>query len=101
MRAGNGTWCYMAPEQARSGEVDAAADVWGLDLVIYAAATRSNPLADIAEELDVEEPQLHARPEPLRRVRPRLPTELSTLVDACLDLEPVARPELDEVVGRL
>ena len=49
MRAGNGTWCYMAPEQARGGEIGAPADVWGLGIVLYAAATRSNPLADIAE----------------------------------------------------
>jgi serine/threonine protein kinase len=101
MRAGNGTWCYMAPEQARGGDVDAAADLWGLGIVLYAAATRSNPLADIAEQLDVDEPQLHARPPPLRRTRPRLPAELSTLIDACLELEPGARPGLDEVLRRL
>ena len=101
MRAGNGTWCYMAPEQARGGEVGAAADVWGVGIVIYAAATRTNPLADIAEELDVDEPQLHARPRPLRRARPRLPAGLSTLIDACLELQPAARPGVDEALGRL
>jgi serine/threonine protein kinase len=101
MRAGHGTWCYMAPEQARGGEVDAAADVWGLGIVLYAAGLRSNPLGDIAERLDVDEPQLHARPAALRRARPRLPAALATLVDACLELEPGARPGLDEVLRRL
>jgi serine/threonine protein kinase len=101
MRAGNGTWCYMAPEQARGGEIDAAADLWGLGIVLYAAALRGNPLADVAEQLDVDEPQLHARLPPLRRARPRLPAELSKLIDACLEREPGARPGLDEVLRRL
>ena len=101
MRAGNGTWCYMAPEQARGGEIAAPADVWGLGIVLYAAALRSNPLADIADELDVDEPQLHARLPLLRRARPRLPAELSTLIDACLEPDPGERPELDEALRRL
>ncbi len=28
--AGIGTWCYLAPEQARGGELGPAADVWGI-----------------------------------------------------------------------
>jgi eukaryotic-like serine/threonine-protein kinase len=101
MRAGNGTWCYMAPEQARGGEIGAPADVWGLGIVLYAAALRSNPLADVADELAVDEPQLHARVPLLRRARPRLPVALSTLIDACLEPQPGDRPELDHVLRRL
>jgi serine/threonine protein kinase len=101
MRAGNGTWCYMAPEQARGGDVDAAADVWGLGIVLYAAATRSNPLADLAEQLDVDDPQLHAGPAPLQCARAPIPAELTTLIDACLQLEPGARPGLDDVLPQL
>jgi serine/threonine protein kinase len=101
MRAGNGTWCYMAPEQARGGDVRAAADVWGLGIVLCAAATRSNPLARIADDLDVDEPQLHARVPLLRKARPRLPAELSGLVDACLEPEPGDRPQLDEALRLL
>ncbi|HEX6026840.1 MAG TPA: protein kinase [Solirubrobacter sp.] len=97
IKAGNGTWCYMAPEQARGGAVDAAADVWGLGIVLYCAATRTNPLADLADELDVDDPQLHARPPLLRARRPCLPAELTALVDACLELDAAARPPLDEV----
>jgi serine/threonine protein kinase len=101
MRAGNGTWCYMAPEQARGGEIGPAADVWGLGIVLCAAALRRNPLAEVAEELDVDEPQLHARLPLMRRARPRLPTELSTLIDACLEPRPEDRPELDDALRRL
>lgn len=95
MPAGNGTWCYMAPEQVRGGDVDAAADVWGLGIVLYAAALRTNPLADLADELDVDDPQLQARLASLRRQRPRLPRALTTLVDACLEPDAVDRPPLD------
>jgi eukaryotic-like serine/threonine-protein kinase len=101
MRAGNGTWCYMAPEQARGGEIGPPADVWGLGIVLYAAALRSSPLAELADELDVDEPQLHARLPLLRRARPRLPAELSELVDACLEPRPDDRPRLDEALHGL
>jgi eukaryotic-like serine/threonine-protein kinase len=98
---GHGTWCYMAPEQVRGGEIAAPADVWGLGIVLYAAATSSNPLADLAEQLDVDDPQLHARLPALRRTRPRLPAELRTLIDACVQPAPGARPALDEILPRL
>jgi len=101
MRAGNGTWCYMSPEQARGGAVAAAADVWGLGIVLYAAATRSNALADLADALDVDDPQPHARPALLRHRRPRLPAELTALIDACLEPAPPARPPLDSALRTL
>ena len=44
--AGTGTWCYMAPEQARGGEVDEAADVWGVGVVLWEAACGDTPFAD-------------------------------------------------------
>ena len=36
---GVGTWCYMAPEQVRGGDLGPAADVWGLGVVLYEALT--------------------------------------------------------------
>lgn len=101
MPAGNGTWCYMAPEQVHGGEIDAAADVWGLGIVVYAAALRTNPLADLADELDVDDPQLHVRLPLLRELRPRLPRRLTALVDACLEPDPGDRPELPEAFETL
>jgi hypothetical protein len=85
----------------RGGDIGPAADVWGLGIVLYAAALRSNPLAEIADDLDVDEPQLHARLPLLRQARPRLPAELTLLVDACLEPQPGDRPELGPALRRL
>jgi eukaryotic-like serine/threonine-protein kinase len=101
MRPGNGTWCYMAPEQVRGGDVGAAADVWGLGIVLYASALGTNPLADLADDLDVDDPQLHARLPLLRARRPRLPRALTELVDASLEPDPAVRPSMDEALGAL
>lgn len=101
VRAGHGTWSYMAPEQVRGGAVDAATDVWGLGIVLMTAALGANPLEDRADELDVEDPQLHGRLPLLARERPRLPRELTTLVDACLEPADADRPGVDDVLPRL
>ena len=98
---GNGTWCYMAPEQVTGGPVGPAADVWGAGVVLACAALGTNPLADRADELDVDDPQLHGRLPFVARERPRLPRALTALVDACLEPRPEARPELDELLRGL
>ena len=101
MRAGNGTWCYMAPEQVRGGNVGPAADAWGLGIVLYCAATQTNALADLADDLDVDDPQLHARLEPLGEVAEDLPDPLTRIVDACLDRDAGRRPSVDEALRAL
>jgi serine/threonine protein kinase len=96
-KAGVGTWCFMAPEQARGGLVGPPADVWGVGIVLHAAATGDTPFADG----DGQYPQLHATAPPLRHERPRLPRALTRAVDACLDPDPAARPSLGELRAQL
>jgi serine/threonine protein kinase len=92
VRAGRGTWCNMAPEQARGGTVGPAADVWGLGTVLYEAATGENPLF----ALD----QLEERVPAVRGVR-RLPAPLAELIDACLEPAAADRPSVDAVLATL
>jgi serine/threonine protein kinase len=97
MRPGGGTWSSMAPEQARGGLVESPADAWGLGLVLYEAWSGIAPLLDIADELDVDEPQLHARVPPVRTARRGLPRVLAEVIDACLEPEPSDRPAVAEI----
>jgi len=87
----------MAPEQVRGGEVGAAADVWGLGVVMHEAAMGRAPLLELADELDSDTPQLDARIPALRRLRPRLPRVLAGAIDASLEPDPAARPTMAEL----
>ena len=97
IEAGLGTWCYMAPEQARGGEVGAPADVWGIGMLLFAAAAGDSPFADGEEEY----PQLHSRAPAIGSERKRLPRPLSALIDAALEADPTTRPTIAEMRGVL
>jgi eukaryotic-like serine/threonine-protein kinase len=80
---GVGTWCYQAPEQEAGGELGPAADVWGLGMTLYEAAT--------GDEVEGRPPSS----------RGRTADPLAAAIDACLEPEPTARPSLDELMHRL
>jgi eukaryotic-like serine/threonine-protein kinase len=87
-RAGVGTWCYMAPEQARGGELGPAADVWGIGGLLYEAATGTCAF----DGDDDEYPQLTRRADPVGRRRRGLPGSLAAAIDACLEPDAARRP---------
>lgn len=95
-RPGVGTWCYMAPEQARGGEVGPPADVWGIGGVLFEAATGA-----CAFDGDEEYPQLVRGAVPVARARRGLPGRLAAAIDACLSADPAARPTLPRLAAAL
>lgn len=115
--AGIGTHYYLSPEQARGDVLGPAADVWGIGVVLFEAATGEpafdDPDApdDGDDDLDYDEsgsesldegdyPQLTATARRIDELRP-LPRELADLVAACLDPSPELRPSVDELMRRL
>jgi serine/threonine protein kinase len=95
-RPGVGTWCYMAPEQARGGMVGEPADAWGIGVVLWEVACGDTPFGDES----VPYPQLEGRAPSLRSQR-RLPRALADVVDRCLEPDARARPTLAELRAAL
>jgi serine/threonine protein kinase len=85
-----GTAAYLAPEQARGGEVTAAADLYGLGAVLYELLTGRPPRTVTSlGELGGFEPY---RLRDLREAEPRVPAALAEVVMRCLAFAPAERP---------
>ena len=85
-----GTPAYMSPEQARSGAVDGRTDVYSLGATLYEVLTLQAP----AKGRDVAETVLQILskdPTPPRRLEPRIPRDLETIVQCALEKEPARR----------
>ena len=119
---GVGTWCNLAPEQARGEFLGAAADVWGLGTVLYEAATgqaafeddeswtgdateesasASAHTWDTGEQLAAGYPQLEGPPPPVATFRDDLPAGVADTIDACFAPAPAGRPALDDLIELL
>ena len=111
---GIGTHYYLSPEQARGGELGPAADVWGIGVVLFEAATGEPAFDDpdgpdesesdesVSETLDESDyPQLAAPARRIEELRSGLPRELADLVAACLAPEPQRRPGVEDLMRAL
>jgi serine/threonine protein kinase len=127
---GVGTFYYMAPEQARGGELGPAADVWGIGTVLFEAATGEpafdDPDSDELDYADSDElyadsdeayldtddgptderfeesayPQLLTTARRADELRP-MPPELADLIAACLEPDAGRRPRVADVLRAL
>jgi eukaryotic-like serine/threonine-protein kinase len=95
---GGGTPNFMAPEQARGGEIGPAADVWGVGVVLWSAATGLVPFD--ADGPTGHYPQLERRADPVTDHR-RVPAAFAGLVARCLEPDPALRPGVEELRDEL
>jgi eukaryotic-like serine/threonine-protein kinase len=90
-----GTLAYMSPEQAEGRPAGPETDVYSLALMLYECWSGENPHRRSSPAATAR--AIGARARPLRRLRPDLPRELATEIDACLAPRPNHRPSLEEL----
>jgi|GEM_PF-1087853 len=78
-----GTPEYSSPEQCEGTELDGRSDMYSLGVVLYEMLTGKVPF-EAATPLKLFDRIVHEAPEPLSRVQPGLPRELSSLVGKML-----------------
>lgn len=87
-----GTVGYMAPEQARDPHgVDARADLWSLGATLYWTLTGREPYPETGNAVRDLHRRFTTTPDPVRRVRPEVPGELSDLVARLMETDPDRR----------
>jgi len=86
-----GTIDYMAPEQAlNSSEVDIRADIYSLGATFYFALTSRSPFDGATSTQKLLMHQV-SDPEPLQRIRPELPSELTAIIAKMMAKDPANR----------
>jgi serine/threonine protein kinase len=104
LSSGVGTDSYMAPEQCgtrHGGQLGPAADVWGIGVTLYRAASGERPFekGDPGSR-DPEErwPQLTAPPKP---IPDRVSRAIAKSIMSCLEYDPLERPTAAELAAAL
>ena len=91
-----GTPAYLAPEQARTSQVDHRADIYALGVVAFEMLAGARPFAGASRESLVGK-HVALEPPPVTEHAPDVPPPVAALIAAMMAKDPAGRPPLDEV----
>ncbi len=94
-----GTPFYLAPEQAQSGELSPATDVYAAGIVLYELLAGRLPFPETSDPIVAIYQHVHEQPRPLIDVAPRVPVELAVVVDRAIARTPSDRFASAEAFG--
>jgi hypothetical protein len=85
-----GTVSYMSPEQAEAKSVDARSDIFSFGALLYEMLTGRRAFQGDSK-MSTLAAVLNREPEPLEKIAPEVPHEVSRIVQRCLRKEPNRR----------
>jgi serine/threonine protein kinase len=86
-----GTPAYIAPEQARGGDLSPATDVYAVATMLYELLAGVLPFPDVEEDMALLFKHAYEQPVPLRDVAPGVPAPVAAAVMRGLATEPADR----------
>jgi serine/threonine protein kinase len=97
-----GTPEYMAPEQARGGNVNESTDIYNFGATMYRLVTWKLPPPAISDGMPIDSKTFKTLFKPVQESNSHAPAELCDLIHQCLAFHPNKRPErMSEIQGAL